>query len=400
MDLAAVMASVRATQAVIEPHDSPDRLRDLGIEVITGSARFTSPTTVDVDGRSLRFRRAAIATGSGPVLPPVPGLDAVGALTSDTVWGLTDLPSRLVVLGGGPIGCELGQSFARLGSHVTIVEMADHLLPREQPEAGAVIARRLAAEGVDVRLGTTAVGAATRRLTVRTGGVDDELAFDQVLVATGRAPRTADLGLDVAGVALTRTGHVAVDDRLRTSNRRIYAGGDVTGRLPFTHAAANHGVAIATNALFGLPRKVDESRIPWVTFTDPEVAHVGLTPAQAHERWGEAAIVRTQDLAEVDRAVTARATDGFVTLVADPKQRIVGATIVAPAAGESIAEIVAWMANTGRISDVGMTIHAYPTWSEGQSRAGVQVVQETWNAPRVTRLTRALLAILRVVDRG
>lgn len=413
VDLATVLAHVRAAQTAIAPHDSPERLRREGVEVVSGSARFVAPDAVDIDGRRLGFRAAVVATGSEPVVPDLPGLAAADPLTSDTVWDLTELPARLVVLGGGAIGCELGQAFARLGSQVTLVEVADDLLPREEPAARAVLAARLRAEGIDVRTSTRAVAVepgpdgpvlrvevvdAGRGGEARPAGFGEArtatVPFDRILVAVGRRPRTAGLGLDVADIAVDARGAVQVDDRLRTTNRRVWAAGDVTLRLPFTHVAAAHGATIVQNALFGLRRRVDHERLPWVTFTDPEVARVGLTEAEARERFGDGIRVRTAHHDDLDRAVTAGRTEGFATLVGDPKGRIVGATVVGPRAGEVIAEVVAWMAGGATIGRITRTTHAYPTWTEDLTAASLAELRT--GLAKLAPVTRTLLAVRRL----
>ncbi|MEX2549553.1 MAG: FAD-dependent oxidoreductase [Nitriliruptoraceae bacterium] len=379
VDFAAVMAHVKQAISTIEPTDSPERLRSEGVEVLHATGRFVATDRLEVDGRTVRFRHAMIATGAAPLVPPIPGLREIQPLTSDTLWDITDLPRRLVVLGGGPIGAELGQAFARLGSEVTIVEMADGLLPREEPSAREQVAAALTADGVDVRVRTTAVRveheADTARLVVEHDGAEERLPFDEVLVALGRRPNVADLGLEEAGVRVTERGAVEVDTHLRTANPRIYAGGDVTMLLPFTHTASAHGATVVQNALFGLRRSVDHERIPWVTFTAPEVARVGLTVAEARERFGERARVRTAPHADLDRAVVSADTAGSTTLVGDPKGRIVGATVVGPRAGEAIGEVVAWMAAGAKLSTIVRTTHAYPTWNEGLSRASLEELQ-------------------------
>jgi pyruvate/2-oxoglutarate dehydrogenase complex dihydrolipoamide dehydrogenase (E3) component len=402
VDLAEVMTHVKGAIATIEPHDSPERLRGEGIEVIQGDARFVTPDAVEVDGRRLTFRRALIATGSAPVLPPVDGLAAADPLTNETVWDLDVLPDRLVVLGGGPIGCELGQAFQRLGSRVVLVEMADRLLPREEPEASQLIETRLRAEGVDVRTATRAVRVRAdgdgRVVTVDGGAGEETVTADVILVAAGRAPRTSGLGLDRAEVALDDRGAVVVDDRLRTSNPRIFAAGDVTLKLPFTHVAATHGATVVQNALFGLRARVDHERIPWVTFTAPEVAHVGLTAAQARERFGAGASVHTAAHDDLDRAVATGATDGFAQLIGDDKGRLVGATVVGPRAGETIGEIVAWMANDAKVSAIARSsTHAYPTWSDDVAAASLQQLRAS--LARLKPATRVLLGVRRLLDR-
>lgn len=398
VDFAAVMAHVEQAIATIAPHDSPERLREEGVEVVHGTGRFTAPDRIEVDGRTVRFKRAVISTGAAPLVPPIPGLRESDPLTSDTVWELTELPRRLVVLGGGPIGVELGQGFARLGAHVTIVEMADGLLPREERAARDVIEASLRAEGIDVRTSSPAVRVEAfetgRRLVVERHGSESHIDFDQLLVALGRRPNVDGIGLDAAGIELDERGAVAVDDRLRTSNQRIYAGGDVTLQLPFTHTAAAHGATIVQNALFGLRRSVDHERIPWVTFTEPEVARVGLSVAEARERHGDGIRVHTSHHAELDRAITTDATSGFATLVGDPKGHIIGATVVGPRAGETIAEVVAWMAAGAKLSTIVRSTHAYPTWNQDLENASLQELRA--GIARIRWLSRALLWIRRL----
>jgi pyruvate/2-oxoglutarate dehydrogenase complex dihydrolipoamide dehydrogenase (E3) component len=400
VDFATAMAHVKQAIATIAPHDSPDRLRGEGVEVVHGVGRFIASDRLEVDGRVVRFRHAMIATGASPLLPPIPGLREADPLTSDTLWDLTELPRRLVVLGGGPIGAELGQAFARLGSQVTVVEMAGGLLPREEPVARELVAASLAADGVDVRVRTTAVriepaGSGGRRLVVEHGGQEQTLLFDELLVALGRRPNVTDLGLGEAGVGLDGRGAVAVDGRLRTSNPRIYAGGDVTMLLPFTHTASAHGATVVQNALFGLRRSVDHDRIPWVTFTSPEVARVGLSEEEARGRFGEGVRVRTASHVHLDRAVASGETGGFATLVGDPKGRIVGATVVGPRAGETIGEVVAWMAGGAKLSTIVRSTHAYPTWNEDLTAASLEDLQAS--LARVRPLTRALLWLRRLL---
>lgn len=409
VDFAAAMAHVKASIATIEPHDSPDRLRREGIEVRQGTARFVGPQLVEVDGDRIPFRHAMIATGATPVIPPLPGLAEAEPLTSDTLWDLTERPERLVVLGGGPIGSELGQAFARLGSQVTIVEMAPAIIPREEPEASAVLTAQLSAEGIDVLAGTTARRvetdeAGTRHLVVspsdaaaEDGAAERTIPFDRILVAVGRRPTTRDLGLEAAGVELTDRGAIAVDDRLRTSNPRIFAGGDATMLLPFTHVASTHGSTVVQNALFGLRASVDHEKIPWVTFTDPEVARIGLSASEARERFGDDIAVRTSAHGGLDRAVTSGRTEGFAQLVGDDKGRLVGATIVGPRAGEGIGEVAAWMANGAKVDRITRTTHAYPTWSADLADASLQELRV--GLERLRPASRALLWVRRLLRR-
>lgn len=399
VDFPAVLDHVRKAITRIEPADSPRALTEAGAEVITGNAVFTGPDEVRVDGRSLRFRHAVVATGSSPALPPVPGLAEIDPLTSDTVWDLAELPARLVVLGGGSIGCELGQAFARLGSDVTIIEATDRLVPKEEPRAGAVLSVALAAEGVRVLTSTTVTkaGGNVGKIKLAISGPDgpSSMTADRVLVATGRRPGTSGLGLENAGVSTDDRGHVTVDAKLRTSNRSIYAAGDVTGELPFTHVAGMHGSIAATNAVLAPIRRINHEQIPWITFTEPEIAHVGLTEEQARQRHGGSVRVRLLEHDQVDRAVTENATDGVTHVVLDGKGRVLGATIVAPRAGEMIAELTALITRRGRLRDLASTVHAYPSWADGVWNAAVAEAEATLHAPRMRRVTGALLRLRR-----
>jgi pyruvate/2-oxoglutarate dehydrogenase complex dihydrolipoamide dehydrogenase (E3) component len=399
IDLARIMARVHGVIAMIEPHDAPARLRRDGVEVAMSHARFVRPGVIQVGDRLVRYRAALIATGAAPALPRVDGLETAGPLTSDTLWQLEELPARLVILGGGPIGCELGQTFARLGSAVTIVEVAERLLPQADPLAGSLIADALRRDGVDVRTAARAERVADGRLIV-TGpdGVAAALAFDRLVVAAGRSPRTAGLDLDRVGVATDAHGFVQVDDTLRTTGRNIFAAGDVTGRMPFTHVAGAHGSIVVTNALFRLRRAGREDQIPWTVFTDPEVAHVGLTEAAARQRWGAAVVVVGHDYGRVDRVATDAHAAGGAVLIGDPKERLVGATVVAGSAGESMAELVAWLRQGARLRDVAAAIHSYPTMSEGPWRAALEHLRGQYLSPRVRRWTRPLLTALRHLD--
>jgi pyruvate/2-oxoglutarate dehydrogenase complex dihydrolipoamide dehydrogenase (E3) component len=384
-DLAAAMAHVRQAIGAIEPHDSVESLHAFGVEVAHGAAVFTGPRTLRVAAeREVAFRYAVIATGSAPALVPVPGLAEAGPLTSDTVWGLTALPERLVVLGGGAIGCELGQAFARLGSEVTLVEAADRLLPREEPRASALVEERLTAEGVTVRTGYRAAkvdGGAVH-------GPGDPLPYDALLAVTGRRANTGGLGLEAAGVELSEGGDVRVDDRLRTANPRVYAAGDVTGRSAFTHLGGVQGGAAAADALLGARRRIDYAAVPWVTYTDPEVARVGLTSA-------EGARTLTVDHDRVDRAVADGRVDGFTRLVLDGRGRIAGATVVAPRAGETIAHLATAVRLGWTPSQYAKTVHPYPSYTDGPWHTALTDVYA--RLARARPLTGALLGLRRKV---
>lgn len=404
IDFAKVMDRVHHAIATIEPHDSPARLRAAGVEVIPGDGRFRDARTLEVGGKLLGFRSAMVATGSEPALPPIDGLEGEDVSTTETIWDLRELPRRLVVLGGGPIGCELAQAFSRLGSEVVLVELAERLLLKEEPEASALIAKHLAAEGVDLRLDTRATevrraGENGAELVLTTSDGPKTVAFDRILVAAGRRPRTDGLGLAAAGIEVDRQGAVVVDDRLRTTAPGIYAAGDVTARLPFTHVAAHHARIATVNALFGTRRRVDET-IPWVTFTDPEVARVGLTEGEARERWGARAVVARSDYAALDRAITEGEPHGFAILVANPRGRLVGATIAAPSGGEAIAELTARIKRGDKIATVSETVHAYPTLAEGPARAADEHLRERYSKPGYRALAKPVLAARRLLDRA
>ena len=406
VDFGGVMGHVRAAQARIAPDDSPGRLRAAGVDVLDGHARFTGPGRLRVDagdghgGREVGWRAALVATGSRPVLHELPGLREADPLTSDTVWELGELPERLLVVGGGPVGCELAQGFARLGARVTLLEAEPALLPGEEPQAGALLAERLRGEGVELRL------AVRGRRVERDGGgfvldagPDGRVGFDRVLVATGRAAVTDGLGLEAVGVRTSPAGNVAVDRRLRTSAPGVFAAGDVTGVLPFTQVAAYQARVAVPNALFGLRRRADYRAVPHVVFTDPEVAQVGLSEAAARERFGARVRCWTFPYERLDRAIAAGEGYGFAKLVGSPRGRLVGATVAAPAAGEAIAELSAWIARDARIDELSRAVHAYPTFTEGPARAADQAVRARWQRPAARRLTRVVLAARRLAGR-
>lgn len=379
VDFDQVRRHVNATIHAIEPEDSPATLRASGVRVAFGQARFLGSDTLLIDSPDLgaaqaRFRHAILATGSAPTLPPVDGLDAATVVTSDTVWDLRELPARLLVLGGGSIGCELGQAFARLGSKVIIVEADERLLPRESAAAAGLLTDALRADGVDVRVGATA-----QRVTFHTGGATLTLADgsvvegDQMLVATGRAPRTAGLGLQAAGVECDERNYVRVDDHLRTTNGRIYAAGDVSGHPQFTHLAGVHGSLAASNAVLGLRRATCTGTVPRVTFTQPEVAAFGVSPDHAAQDPG--LHVRSIAHEHVDRAVAESRTAGLTQLVLDRRGRVVGATIVGPRAGESLPELVLAARHGLRARDIAGAVHAYPTFGDGPWKAAIEDVR-------------------------
>jgi pyruvate/2-oxoglutarate dehydrogenase complex dihydrolipoamide dehydrogenase (E3) component len=400
IDFAVLMAHVDAVRRRIEPQDSAERLAREGVEVVHASARFRAPGVLEAGGRVVHFRRAIIATGARPAMPAIPGLDAVAPLTSEDVWDLRSLPQRLAVLGGGSVGCELAQAFARLGAQVTLVEQAGRLLPGEEARASDLLAARLRREGIDVRVGARANAVRPGELELRGDALPGTIPFERILVATGRVPHTAGLELERAGVRTDERGAVLVDARLRTTARDVYAVGDVTAALPFTHVAAYHARVAAVNALFAGRRTVDYHAVPWVTFTDPEIARVGMTEAQARERWGRRAVATGFDYAELDRALTAGQAEGFALLVGDPRGRLVGATVAAPSAGEAIAELAAWIACGERIERVSQTVHAYPTFAEGPARAADEYLRARLRRPWMRALTRTALRAQRALARS
>ena len=387
-DFAAVMARMRRLRADLAPTDGAPRFAGLGVDVYLGSGRFTGPRTLEVNGKELAFKRAVVATGARAAAPPIPGIEETGYLTNETVFSLTERPARLAVIGAGPIGCELAQSFCRLGSRVTLVERVARVLEREEPDAAAVIDRRLRAEGVDVVLGASVVRAerrgADRVLVVEAGGATREIACDAILVGVGRVPNLEGLGLEAAGVAHDRHG-VAVDDHLRTTNPRIWAAGDVASRFQFTHVADAHARIVLANALFLGRRKASALHIPACTYTTPELARVGLSAGEAAERGFEVDTF-TVPLHDVDRARLDGEDDGLLRVhVARGGDRIVGATLVAAHAGETISELTLAMTagvGLGRIANV---IHPYPTVSEAIRKAG-DAYNRTRLTPRVRRL--------------
>lgn len=369
-DFADVMERVQRVVATIEPHDSMQRYESLGVECLAGDAKITSPWTVQVDGKTLTTRSIIIAAGAEPFVPPIAGLDDVGYYTSDTVWGLRKLPSRLVVLGGGPIGTELTQCFARLGAQVTQVEMAPRIMIREDEEISQMVVERLRAEGVNVLLEHKAKSFrrdGERKILVaeNTDG-DVEIEFDALLVAVGRAPRTRGYGLEELGIATTATRTVQVNDFLQTRFPNIFACGDVAGPYQFTHTAAHQAWFASVNALFGSFRKfkVDYSVIPWATFTDPEVARVGLNEQDAKEQ-GVDYEVTTYGIDDLDRAIADEEAHGVVKVLTAPgRDRILGVTIVGDHAGDLLAEYVLAMKHGLGLNKILGTIHTYPTLAE------------------------------------
>ena len=383
----AALDRVRSVVAAIAATESAEVVRGEGVTVIEGEGRLVAGRRIEVDGHTVVARRALIvAGGSRPLLPPVDGLDRIEPLTSDSLWSLTVLPRSMVVAGGGAIGCELGQALARFGVDVTIVELAERVLPGEEPAASAVVARALEADGVGLRVGV-GIGSVA---PCRGGGIEARLddgsvvAAERLLVAVGRAPNTDRGGLVDAGLALDRRGFVAVDRHLTTSISGVYAAGDINGLAMFSHAADHMGRLAAANALRRLRRAAfDRSEIPSVTFTTPEVASVGLSEADAAQRYGDAKVAELP-LEAHDRAVAAGRTDGYLKLIAAPNPvlghagggRLVGATVVADRAGEVLAELALAMKVRAFVGRLAMTVHPYPTWSYAVAKTAAQFFTE------------------------
>ena len=370
IDFAGVHRHVHEVIAGIAPHDSVERFEGLGVRVIQAHARFVARDAIEAGDVTVEARRFVVATGSRPTAPPIPGLDGVPFLTNETVFDATRAPEHLIVIGGGPIGAELAQAHRRLGARVTMLEMFT-MLGNDDPELVAVVRDRLSAEGVDIHEGAKVVRVEARgngvAVTVDSRGAERRIEGSHLLVAAGRSPNVDDLGLETAGIAHGATG-IEVDARLRTSNKRVFAIGDVTGAYPFTHMATYHAGIVIRNALFRLPAKVDYRAVPWVTFTDPELAQVGVTEARARQAGGEIRVLRWP-FAENDRARAERETQGLVKVVTTPRGRILGAGIVGASAGELIQTWELALRRNLNIGAMANLITAYPTLAEASKRA-------------------------------
>jgi mercury(II) reductase len=369
-DFADVMQRVQRVIQKIEPHDSVERYQSLGVEVMQAEAKIVSPYEVQVDGKTITAKNIIVATGARPAVPPIPGLDDVGYLTSDTVWNLRERPKRLVVLGGGPIGCELAQSFQRLGSEVMLIQRGAHLLPREDEEVAELVEKQFREDGVQVLTGHTA-----QRFEMRDGqrvlicehdGKEVQLEFDQLLIALGRKANVTGFGLESLDVKIAPHGTIEADEFLRTNYPNIYVCGDVAGPYQFTHTAAHQAWYAAVNALFSPIKtfRVDYSVIPWATFTDPEVARVGLNELEAKEK-NIAYEISTYGIDDLDRAIADSEAHGLVKVLTVPgKDKILGVTIVGNHAGDLIAEFVTAMKHGLGMNKILGTIHIYPTMTE------------------------------------
>ena len=390
-DFGAAMARMRRVRAGISPHDSAARFRDLGIDVFIGEGRFSGDRHIEVDGKRLGFRRAVIATGGRASAPPIPGLEEVGYLTNESVFSLTELPERFGVIGAGPIGCELSQAFARLGSRVSLFEVTGHVLPREDPDAAAVVQDAMMDDGVDLQLEVKVVGVEQHGAEIvvhfEGGGELHERAFDQLLVAVGRTPNVEGLGLEAAGVQHERGG-ILVDDRLRTTNSRIFACGDVASDFKFTHIADAQARIVIQNALFFGRSRTSELVVPWCTYTSPEVAHVGLYEQDARDL-GYDVETMTVSFSEVDRARLEGTDQGFLKIhLKQGSDRILGATMVAEHAGDMIGELCLAMTAGIGLGKIAATIHPYPTHAEIIKKAADQ-----WRRTKLTPTVKRLFEL-------
>jgi len=383
IDFAAAMARMRKVRADISPHDSAKRFARLGVDVFLGAARFSGPDAVEVGGQQLRFKRAVIATGARAVQLPIEGLAAAGFLTNETVFSLTERPRRLAVIGGGPLGCELAQAFQRLGSQVVLFHKHHRLLNREDDDAAELLQKTFLRDGIRLVLDSQ-----IKRIERKPGekviyciaqGREESVAVDEILVGTGRAPNVEGLNLEGVGVQYDSREGVKVDDQLRTTNPRIYAAGDVCLRWKFTHAADFTARIVIQNALFFGRKKLSSLNLPRVTYTDPEIAHTGLSEHEAREQ-GISLSTFTRPFGEVDRALCDGETNGFVKIhVRKGTDEILGATIVARHAGEMISEISVAMAARLGLGKLASVIHPYPTQAEAIRQCG-----DAYNRTRLT----------------
>ena len=388
-DFGKVMERMRRLRADISPHDSARRFTELGVDVFLGAGRFTGPDAIEVGGQTLRFTKAVIATGARAAAPPIPGLQDIPYLTNESLFSLTELPKRLGVIGAGPIGCEMAQSFARFGSEVFLIEAEHGILPREDRDASEIARAAMERDGVkllccgkDLKLAKDPNGV---RLQVGSHGQGYDVSVDQLLVAVGRAPNVEGLGLETVGVEFDKKG-VKVNDRLQTANPRIYACGDICSPYQFTHAADFMARIVIQNALFKGRAKVSSLIIPWATYTSPEIAHVGLYEKDAQAQ-GIGVDTFTQELSKVDRAILDGETEGFVRVhVRKGTDEIVGATVVAAHAGDLIGELTLAMKGKLGLKTIGSTMHPYPTQAEAIRRTG-----DLYNRTRLTPFVKNLM---------
>ncbi len=403
VDFKKVMEHVWQSRAAIAPHDSAERYTKLGVDVYFGTAEFTGTHTIAVDGQTLEFKKALIATGSRPLVIPIPGLADAGYITNETVWNLTELPESLAVIGGGPIGAELAQSFQRLGTQVTMLDIAPQILIREDPDAAAIVQKSLVSDGVKLAVGANTKNVELRdgkkALTVEIDGETSEIVVDEILLAVGRIPNLDGLGLDLAGVEYHKRG-LTVNDNLQTTNPDIYGAGDVASKYQFTHVAGHSAAIVIQNALFSdfIPlapkRRMSDLIIPWATYTDPEVAHVGLYERDAAEQGIEIDVYKA-NMAENDRAIADADLEGFVKIITKKgSDKILGATIVGSNASEMISEITVAMKNGLGLGKITGVIHPYPTKAETIFKAAGEYSKSRLS-PTIANLTNRWMRFTR-----
>jgi pyruvate/2-oxoglutarate dehydrogenase complex dihydrolipoamide dehydrogenase (E3) component len=390
-DFAAAMERMRRLRADISHHDSARRYRDeLGVDVFIGQGSFSGPDSVEVEGKKLFFKRCALCTGARASAPPIPGIIEAGYLTNETIFSLTEIPPRLAVIGGGPIGCELAQAFARFGSKVTMIEYVGHVLSREDADAAEIVQQAMVRDGIDLCLQAKILGVVRKGsekiISVEQDGNSMEISVDEILVGIGRAPNVEGLNLEAAGIAYDQRQGVSVDELLRTNNPRVYAAGDICFPFKFTHTADALARILIANALFMGRQRTSALTIPWCTFTDPEIAHVGMYEKDAGKKGIEVTTL-TVPLSDVDRAVLDGETDGFARVhLRKGTDRILGATIVARHAGEMINEFSLAITNGLGLSAIGRTIHPYPTQAEVIKR-----LADAYNRTRLTPFVKKVL---------
>lgn len=383
VDFGAVMERLRSLRSRMSAHDSVKRFKGLGVDVFLGHGRFSGPDTIEVDGRSLRFSKAVVATGARPSCPPFEGLEDIEYLTNENVFEITECPPRLAAIGAGPISCELAQAFQRLGSRVTLIQREDQILTREDPDAAKIILDRFRSDGINIMLNSdvkrVSRSSEGKVIEIETDGKQEKVVVDEILIGVGRTPNVEDLGLDLVGVRYDAKRGVEVDDRLRTTNRRIFAAGDVCLRYKFTHTADAAARIVIKNALFWGRAKVSALTVPWCTYTDPEIAHVGMYEKDAQEH-GIPVKTFSKSFDDLDRAIADGEEEGLIKIhVKEGTDRILGATIVARHAGEMISEITTAIARGIGLGALSYVIHPYPTQAE--------IIRQMGNAYNRTRLT-------------
>jgi pyruvate/2-oxoglutarate dehydrogenase complex dihydrolipoamide dehydrogenase (E3) component len=394
VDLKSVLAHVREVIADVYEHESPERLRTDGIDVFLGSPRFLDAYTLVLDEATLTTDNVLLATGAHPFVPPIAGLGSLSYLTYESIWNLEALPQHLLVVGGGPVGCEIAQAFRRLGAEVTMAISRDRLLPRDEPEASRVLAEVFTNEGIDLRFNARVEEVRQEGEAIHLLAGGEELVGDALLVAAGRRPNVEGLDLERAGVAYSERG-IEVDDNLRTSQRHIYAAGDCIGSYQFTHYAGWQAAMAVRNALLPGASKGVSDLVPWTTFTDPEVARSGLSEAQAREKFGDGVDIFEWPMEHVDRARAEGDTAGFMKLICAKDRTLVGTTIVAARAGEMIHECVVVMDQSLKVEALANVIHVYPTYSTAIMQAAAIIRVQQLLSGTSGRVIRALTRLIR-----